>query len=118
MFANLVTFSIMRMSPDLSTLPFGILIGLGVVLLLEVALDAVAIVDLVRRPVAAVQFGNKWVWVAIIVLVNLIGAILYFAVGRKQAPAVDSDAQTVAPKRSSAEITDALYGTGAESKQP
>jgi hypothetical protein len=106
------------MSPDLSTLPFGILIVLSVVLLVEIALDVVAIVDLIRRPVAAVQFGNKWVWVAIIVLINLIGAILYFAVGRKQTPVVDADARTAAPRRSSAEITDALYGTGDESTQP
>lgn len=118
MFADLITFSIMRMSTDLGTLPLGILIGLGVVLLVEIALDVVAIVDLVRRPVATVVFGNKWVWVAIIVLVNLIGAILYFAIGRKQAPAVEPDARAMTPTRSNADVADALYGTRDESKQP
>ncbi|MCL2470415.1 MAG: PLD nuclease N-terminal domain-containing protein [Propionibacteriaceae bacterium] len=28
------------------------------------------------------RFGNRWVWVVISVLFNIIGPILYFAVGR------------------------------------
>ncbi|WP_222706669.1 PLD nuclease N-terminal domain-containing protein [Lacisediminihabitans profunda] len=85
------------------------------VLLLEIALDAVALVDLYRRPVATVTFGNKWIWVAVIVLINLIGAILYFAIGRKSAQTVERPAAE--PKRSSADIADALYGTPDEPKQ-
>ncbi len=106
----------MRTNLDLSTLPAGVLIGLGVVLLIEIALDAVALVDLYRRPIATVALGNKWIWVAIIVLINLIGAILYFAIGRKSAPSVERPA--TAPQRSSADIADALYGAPDEPNMP
>ena len=105
----------MRTNLDLSTVPVGILIGLGVVLLLELALAAVALVDLYRRPAATVAFGNKWVWVAIIVLISLVGAILYFAIGRK--PAQTAEQAAVQPQRSSADIADALYGARDEPKE-
>ena len=98
----------MATNADLSSLPTGVLVGLGVVLLLEVALDVFALVDLIRRPVALVAFGNKWIWAALILLVTVIGAVLYLAVGRKPTPAVEQ--QVAAPKRSSAEIAEALYG--------
>jgi len=98
----------MRTSLDLGATPVGLLVALGIVLVLEIALDVVALVDLVRRPVARVALGNKWIWVAVIVLVNLIGAILYFAIGRKPAPAGEEPA--VKPARSAVEIADALYG--------
>ncbi|MFC5502653.1 PLD nuclease N-terminal domain-containing protein [Lysinimonas soli] len=106
---------------DLSTIPLGVLIGLGVVLLLEITLDVIALVDLYRRPVASVALGNKWIWVAVILLVNLIGAILYFAIGRRPAPAVEQpSAGPSAPERtrSAAEIADALYGSDDETKRP
>ena len=102
---------------ELSTLPVGVLIGLGVVLVLEIALDVVALIDLVRRPRSTIVFGNKWIWVAVIVLVSLIGAILYLAIGRKPAPAMDTQQQASPPKRSSADIADALYGSTDEPKQ-
>ena len=101
---------------DLSTIPVGMLIVLGVVLLLEIVLDVIALVDLFRRPVARVALGNKWIWVAVIVLVNLIGAILYFAIGRKPAPVGEEPA--VKPARSAAEIAAALYGDSDRPKQP
>jgi len=106
----------MRTSLDLGATPVGLLVALGIVLVLEIALDVVALVDLVRRPVARVALGNKWIWVAVIVLVNLIGAILYFAIGRKTAPAGEEPA--VKPARSAAEIADALYGDPDRPKQP
>jgi len=66
-------------------------------------------VDLVRRPVDRVALGNKWVWVAIILLVNLLGAILYLAVGRKPAPVAEVPEPTrLAPRAGS--IADSLYG--------
>ncbi|MDB5820742.1 MAG: hypothetical protein JWQ11_4382 [Rhizobacter sp.] len=98
----------MRTNLDLSTLPAWLLIGLGVVLLLEVVLAVLALADLARRPVATVGLGNKWIWVAIIVLVNLLGPILYLAVGRRPAVATD---EPRAPKRSSTDIADELYGS-------
>lgn len=108
MLPDLITFAIMRTNLDLSSVPLAVLVVLGIVLVAEIALDIVALVDLYRRPVARVTLGNKWVWVAVIVLINLIGAILYFAIGRKPAPPREEPATK--PARSAAEIADALYG--------
>ena len=50
------------------------------ILLLQLALMIFALVDLVRRERTK---GPKWLWAVIIVVVNLIGPILYFIVGRE-----------------------------------
>ncbi|HEU0206814.1 MAG TPA: PLD nuclease N-terminal domain-containing protein [Pseudolysinimonas sp.] len=110
----------MRTKLDLSTVPVGVLIVLGIVLLLEIVLDVIALADLYRRPVARVTLGNKWIWVAVIVLINLIGAILYFAIGRKPAPAGEQpsgEGPVAKPARSAAEIAEALYGDPDRPKQ-
>lgn len=77
--------------------------------LVEVGLDVYALVDLYRRPADQVVLGNKWIWVAIILLVNLLGAILYLAIGHKPAPAPEVPSEAVpAPRIDS--IVDSLYG--------
>lgn len=50
------------------------------VLLIQLALVIFALVDLVKNPHPN---GPKWMWAAIIVLLNLIGPILYFVIGRR-----------------------------------
>lgn len=50
------------------------------VLIIQLALMVAALVDLIRR---AHTRGPKWVWALVIVLVNYIGPILYFVMGRK-----------------------------------
>ena len=45
-------------------------------ILVELALVVFALRDLVKRK--RVRGGNKWVWVALILVLNLIGPILYF----------------------------------------
>jgi hypothetical protein len=50
--------------------------------LIEAGLLAFALIDLVRRK--KVRGGNKWVWGVIIVVVNFIGPILYFILGREE----------------------------------
>ena len=52
--------------------------------LIELALMAAALLDLSRRSAQNVQGHNKWVWVAVIVLINFIGPIAYFIVGREE----------------------------------
>lgn len=100
---------------QLATIPPGALIALGVLALAELVLDIVALVSLYRRPAHQVTLPSKWIWVAIIVLVNLIGAILYFTLGRRPAPAVEPEAQRAAgTARPASEIADALYGTKPE----
>lgn len=51
-------------------------------ILLELGLMVFALVDCVRRK--RVRGDNKVVWILIIVLVNIIGPIVYLAVGRKE----------------------------------
>jgi len=51
------------------------------VILLELALIAIALLDLVRRERTR---GPKWAWALVIVVVNLIGPILYLLLGREE----------------------------------
>ena len=48
-------------------------------LILQFILLVVALLDLVKRPETN---GPKWVWLLVIVLINLIGPVLYFVFGR------------------------------------
>jgi len=96
------------MNTDLSTLPVGVLVALGVLVVAQLSLDVIALVDLYRRPAARVVSGNKWIWLAVILLVSLLGAILYLLVGRmKTEAAVAPPTSRRAPTES---IADALYG--------
>lgn len=49
-------------------------------LILQFVLAAVAIIDIVR---AHETRGPKWVWIVVSLVVNTIGPILYFLIGRK-----------------------------------
>ncbi|MGD9406222.1 MAG: PLD nuclease N-terminal domain-containing protein [Anaerolineae bacterium] len=51
------------------------------VILLELALMAVALVDLFHRERTR---GPKWAWALVIVFINLIGPILYLLLGREE----------------------------------
>ena len=59
-----------------SEIPWGLV---APILILQFILIVVALIDLVR--IEATN-GPKWVWAIVIVLGNLIGPIIYFAVGR------------------------------------
>lgn len=50
-------------------------------LIIQLGLIIVALVDLWRRPKTK---GPKWVWVLVILLVNYVGPIIYFVVGRDE----------------------------------
>ncbi|TFC81728.1 PLDc_N domain-containing protein [Cryobacterium cheniae] len=99
------------MNATLSSLPTGALIALAVLAVAQITLDVIALVDLYRRPAARVAFGNKWVWVAVILLANLIGAILYLVVARKPATAVEPSTAARAPSVSPDTVAEALYGS-------
>ncbi len=49
---------------------------------IQVVLLVIALIDLGRRDREAVR-GPKLLWVFVVILVNLIGPVLYFTVGRK-----------------------------------
>ncbi|HBY66008.1 MAG TPA: negative regulator of sigma-Y activity [Acholeplasmataceae bacterium] len=46
-------------------------------LVLQFVMQVIALVNLYKRE--KVRFDNKWIWVAIIILFNILGPILYFA---------------------------------------
>jgi hypothetical protein len=50
------------------------------VLIIQLGLVVAALLDLVKRERT---HGPKWMWVVIILFVNLIGPIIYFLVGRE-----------------------------------
>lgn len=51
------------------------------VLLIQVGLMLAALLDLAKRPSLR---GPKWVWVIIIIFINIIGPITYFLIGRQE----------------------------------
>ena len=51
------------------------------IILLQLVLLVVALLDLARRERTR---GPKWVWVLVIVFVNIIGPILYLMLGRDE----------------------------------
>jgi hypothetical protein len=51
------------------------------VVIIQLALMIAALVDLIRREQTR---GPKWMWVLIILLINFIGPILYFVIGRRE----------------------------------
>lgn len=75
------------MQPQMETiikmLPF-----LVPLILLELGLLIFALIDVIRRQ--RVKGNNKVIWILIIVLINVIGPIIYLAIGRKE-DMVDSD---------------------------
>jgi hypothetical protein len=51
------------------------------ILILQLVLLAAALIDLARRERTR---GPKWVWVLVILFVNLIGPVIYFMFGREE----------------------------------
>ena len=98
------------MSVSLSEFPVWVVVAVGVLALASIILAVIALLDLYRRPTEQVVLANKWIWVAIVLLVNPVGAIIYLAAGRK--PAI-IDRQAAKPGSSSVppeNIADTLYG--------
>lgn len=98
-------------------LPAWAFLAIGVLIVVQITLDVIALVDLYRRPVEQVTLGNKWVWAAIVLLVSLIGAILYLVAGRRPTPAVETRPAEPASDRVAAAV-DALYGRGGAGGPP
>ena len=62
---------------DLANIPWGLIAPL---LVLQFVLAAVAIIDIVRIHETR---GPKWMWVVVSLVVNTLGPIAYFILGRK-----------------------------------
>ncbi len=87
----------------------GALVALTVLAVVQVMLQAWALVDLARRGRVPV---SKGFWVAVIVLLNLVGPLIYFAAGRGS-PAPGGGAEAKAEPgggERTRRAVDALYG--------
>ncbi|MDD2555907.1 MAG: PLDc N-terminal domain-containing protein [Syntrophaceticus sp.] len=51
-------------------------------IILQIVLFIIGIVDLLRRESQQVRWEIRWPWV-IILLINIVGPLIYFAFGRK-----------------------------------
>ena len=81
------------------------------VIVVQVATQAFALVDLARRD--AVRGGRKWVWAVAIAFGNLPGAIAYLAAGRIEpdlALSGDRSGASAAGSAAAGRAVDALYG--------
>ncbi|HEX6488749.1 MAG TPA: PLDc N-terminal domain-containing protein [Candidatus Dormibacteraeota bacterium] len=100
----------MLLATRLTSLPAGAVAILVVLSLAQLALDVIALVDLYRRPVEQVAGGNKWVWVVVILIVNVLGPILYLAIARQPPPAVETRTDAERGSERIGDIVDDLYG--------
>ena len=57
-----------------------LILALLPIIIIQLALMIFALVDLIKNPN---PHGPKWMWGILIVVVNIIGPILYFVIGRK-----------------------------------
>ena len=108
----------MKLAQSISTLPMPALIALAAVVLVEIALYLIALIDLYRRPTSQVVAENKWIWLAIILLVSGLGAIVYLAIGRKPAPAPETARASEHPREHVEDIVDSLYGKADPNDRP
>ena len=65
----------MEMTELIKYLPFLIPIGIA-----EIVLCITALVHVIRHP--NYRFGNKIFWVVVVLLLEIVGPVLYFAIGR------------------------------------
>ncbi len=101
---------------ELTELPPAALGLLGILVLAQFGLQIWAVVDIYRRPASAVAGGRKVVWLLVVLLTNLLGPLLYLAVGRRPvevgasiAPPLGDDRRTESRK-----AVDLLYGERGE----
>ena len=57
---------------------------LAPIVLLQLALQIGAVVDILRREPATLRGGKRWPWILVALLGSLLGAVVYFAAGRKE----------------------------------
>lgn len=97
---------------DPSPFPTWALIAIIPLAAVQLTLMITALVILARTPHERVVLGRKWVWALIIVFVNLIGAIVFFAAGRTPARAPEPNLATPEPgaENPAARTIRSLYG--------
>jgi hypothetical protein len=96
-------------------LPTAVLVAAVVLGALELALLLIALIHLVRHPHP--QLLPLWGWLLIIVLLNVVGPLVYLAVGRERR--ADAPPEPVEPAGDRARrAVDVLYGRPADPNEP
>jgi hypothetical protein len=89
-------------------LPMPALVGIGLLIVVQLTLQVLALVDLAKRPAAGLTLP-KWGWAVIIIIGEILGPIVYRVAGRKLAAA--SEARSTIPAAARATTAaDLLYG--------
>jgi hypothetical protein len=99
------------MEAIVSAVPVWGLLLLGGLIVVQITLDVIALLDLYRRPVEQVLFANKWVWVAVVLLVSMLGAIIYLLAARKPAVLSENAVGSLSRSVGTDKVADTLYGT-------
>lgn len=89
----------------MTTISPALIVVLVVIGLAELVLFLWALIDLIRRP--QVKYLPRWAWIVIIFVFELVGSIVYLAIGRGETTVVE------APLRP-AQAARAVKGAGAE----
>ncbi len=68
---------------DISTFDLPKLLPLLIpILIIQIGLQIWALIDLYRQPVSK---GPKWIWVLVILLLEILGPVVYFLFGKREA---------------------------------
>ncbi|MRS12469.1 MAG: PLDc_N domain-containing protein [Actinobacteria bacterium] len=104
----------MSSNVPLSEVPVWMWLLFGVLAVIQISVEVYALIKLLKTPDERLVFGKKWPWVLIILFVNLIGAIVFLAAGRKPAAATDPLASAAPGAQAAgdraARAADVLYG--------
>jgi len=99
------------MVTDLSALPTGVLVAMGILVSAALVLDAIALIDLYRRPAELVAFANKWIWLVLILVLNVLGPVLYLLIGRRAAsPPGPATTGSTSKQTGAVDVAGKLYG--------
>lgn len=93
---------------DLVGFPVGLAWALAAVVVAQLTLQVIALVDLARRPADRLN-GPKLLWLFVVLLGEIVGAVVYLAIARRAEPAVESGRSAPAGDRAAA-AADLLYG--------
>ncbi|TLM78307.1 MAG: PLDc_N domain-containing protein [Actinobacteria bacterium] len=91
-------------------------IAIGAAVVLQLTLQVLAFLDLMKRPGA--WEGRKLVWLIVIFVTEMLGPLLYFAWGKGTFPVAEEADAPAADTVKAASAVDALYGAPAAGDRP
>jgi len=101
-------------------LPMGLQVAAIVLAVVQLGLQIVALVSVLRTPEERLHTGKRWLWLVVVILGGLVGAVVYLAAGRRPSPAEDpvlSGTETGPAPDRGRQAADLLYGKPKEHKE-